>query len=76
MSGVVTIGLDFAKSIFQIHGVDGAGRMMLRRRLSRHELVPYFAKLSPCLIGMEACSAALVLIKVQIQVLERAKADK
>ena len=58
MSSVVTIGLDLAKSIFQIHGVDDAGRMTLRRRLSRHELVPYFAKISPCLIGMEACSAA------------------
>jgi len=58
MSGVVTIGLDLAKSIFQIHGVDDAGRTVLRRRLSRHELVPYFAKISPCLIGMEACSAA------------------
>jgi transposase len=58
MSGIVAIGLDLAKSIFQIHGVDDAGRTMLRRRLSRHELVPYFAKISPCLIGMEACSAA------------------
>jgi transposase len=58
MSGVVTIGLGLAKSIFQIHGVDDAGRTVLRRRLSRHELVPYFAKISPCLIGMEACSAA------------------
>ena len=58
MSGVVTIGLDLAKSIFQIHGADDAGKMVLRRRLSRHELVPYFAKISPCLIGMEACSAA------------------
>ena len=58
ISGIVAIGLDLAKSIFQIHGVDAAGRTMLRRRLSRHELVPYFAKISPCLIGMEACSAA------------------
>ena len=41
MSSVVTIGLDLAKSIFQIHGVDDAGRPMLRRRLSRHELVSY-----------------------------------
>ena len=56
--GVVSIGLDLAKSIFQIHGVDDAGRTMLRRRLSRHELTSYFAKMSPCLIGMEACSAA------------------
>jgi transposase len=58
MSSVVTIGLDLAKSVFQIHGVDDTGRTMLRRRLSRHELVSYFAKMSPCLIGMEACSAA------------------
>ena len=57
MSTVVTIGLDLAKSIFQI-GVDDAGRAVLRRRLSRHELVSYFAKLPVCLIGMEACSAA------------------
>jgi transposase len=44
MSPVVTIGLDLAKSVFQIHGVDDAGRAVLRRRLSRHELVSYFAK--------------------------------
>src|SRR5215469_14465787 len=58
MSTVVTIGLDLAKSVFQIHGVDDAGRAVLRRRLSRHELVSYFAKLPACLVGMEACSAA------------------
>jgi transposase len=58
MSTVVTIGLDLAKSVFQIHGVDDAGRAVLRRRLSRHELVSYFAKLPGCLVGMEDCSAA------------------
>jgi transposase len=58
MSTVVTIGLDLAKSVFQIHGVDDGGRAVLRRRLSRHELVSYFAKLPACLVGMEACSAA------------------
>jgi len=57
MSTVTTIGLDLAKSVFQIHGVDDNGRAVLRRRVSRHELVSYFAKLPPCLIGMEACSA-------------------
>jgi transposase len=58
MSTVVMIGLDLAKSVFQIHGVDDAGRTVLRRRLSRRELVSYFAKLPRCLVGMEACSAA------------------
>ena len=58
MSTVVTIGLDLAKSVFQIHGVDDAGKAVLRRRLSRHELVLYFSKLPGCLVGMEACSGA------------------
>lgn len=58
MSNVVTIGLDLAKSVFQIHGVDESGHAALRRRISRHELVSYFAKLPCCLVGMEACSAA------------------
>ena len=58
MSNVVTVGLDLAKSVFQVHGVDEAGRTSLRRRLARHQLIDYFAKLPPCLIGMEACSAA------------------
>ena len=58
MTTVVTIGLDLAKSVFQIHGVDGTGQTALRRRLGRYELVSYFAKLPSCLVGMEACSAA------------------
>ena len=58
MSTVVTVGLDLAKSVFQVHGVDDVGRTSLRRRLARHQLIDYFAKLPPCLIGMEACSAA------------------
>ena len=58
MSTVTTIGLDLAKSVFQIHGVDDTGQVVLRRRLSRHELVSYFAKLPACMVGMEACSAA------------------
>jgi transposase len=59
MSTVATIGLDLAKSVFQIHGVDDAGRTTLRRRLPRYELVSDFAKLHPCLIGIEACSPVL-----------------
>ena len=55
---VVSIGLDLAKSIFQVHGVDASGHTVLRRRLARGELVAFFAKQPPCLVGMEACSSA------------------
>jgi transposase len=55
---VVTIGLDLAKSVFQVHGVDAAGHTVLRRRLGRADLLPFFAKQPPCVIGMEACSSA------------------
>lgn len=54
----VAIGLDLAKSIFQLHGVGKSGETVLRRRLSRHEFVSFFAKLPACLIGIEVCSAA------------------
>lgn len=55
---VVTIGLDLAKSVFQIHGVDREGRVVLRRRVGRHRLVTVFAGLPPCRIGLEACASA------------------
>ena len=55
---VVTIGLDLAKSVFQVHGVDAAAHTVLRRRLGRADLLPFFAKQPPCVIGMEACSSA------------------
>lgn len=55
---IATIGLDLAKTVFQVHGVDASGRAVLRRRLSRGELLAFFAKLPPCLVGMEACSSA------------------
>ncbi len=54
----VRIGLDLAKSVFQVHGVDAVGAVMLRRRLARSQLLPFFARLEPCLIGVEACSSA------------------
>ena len=55
---VVMIGLDLAKSVFQVHGVDASGRAVLRRRLSRGELAGFFAKQAPCPVGLEACSSA------------------
>lgn len=55
---IVSIGLDLAKTVFQAHSVDASGQVGLRRRLSRNEMIAFFAKLPPCLIGMEACSSA------------------
>lgn len=55
---VSTIGLDIAKSVFQVHGVDDDGRTVLRRKVSRGQLLTFFAGLEPCLIGMEACATA------------------
>jgi transposase len=58
MEKITTVGIDLAKSVFSLHGVDGAGRVVLRRTVRRDQLVEVVAGLSPCLIGMEACSGA------------------
>lgn len=58
MEQVATIGLDLAKSVFQAHGINAAGDVVLRRRIPRSQMLKVFAKLSPCLIGMEACASA------------------
>ena len=58
MSKVVTIGLDIAKSVFQLHGVDAAGAVLLRKRLPRSRMLAFFEKQAPCLIGIEACGSA------------------
>jgi transposase len=55
---VTTIGLDLAKHVFQVHGVDAEGQPLLRRRLRRSEVIAFFAGLPSCLIGMEACATA------------------
>jgi transposase len=55
---ITTIGLDVAKSVFQVHGVNQQGKAVLRKRLKRADVVNFFAKLLPCLIGMEACGSA------------------
>src|SRR5688500_2191652 len=56
MGQITTIGLDIAKSIFQVHGVDATGEVILRRRLTRARVVSFFEKLAPCLVGIEACA--------------------
>jgi len=58
MNQVVTIGLDIAKSVFQLHGVDGDGAVVLRKRLTRSRMLPFFEKQTPCIVGLEACGSA------------------
>ena len=58
MGEVSTIGLDIAKSIFQIHGVDVDGAVVIRKRISRAKLLEFFATLPACRIGIEACPSA------------------
>ena len=55
---VTTIGLDIAKNVFQVHGVDGHGKVVVRKKLSRGKVLEWFANLPPCLIGIEACPGA------------------
>lgn len=57
-SGTTTIGLDLAKSVFQVHGTDADSRVTMRRQLKRKDVLSFFSKLPPCLIGMEACGTA------------------
>lgn len=58
MGQVVTIGLDLAKSVFQVHGVDAAGEVVVRRKIRRSQLRQFFAKQPLCLVGMEACASS------------------
>src|ERR1700677_4413521 len=58
MQTITTIGLDIAKSVFQVHGVDAGGQAIVRRQLKRRYVLTFFQKLSPCLVGIEACASA------------------
>lgn len=58
MNKITTIGLDIAKNVFQLHGIDADGQVVLRKSLRRGQMLPFFEKLAPCLIGMEACATA------------------
>ena len=55
---ISTIGLDLAKSVFQVHGIDAAGQPVVRKALRRAQLLPFFAKVPPCLVGIEACGTS------------------
>jgi transposase len=58
MTTITTIGLDLAKKVFQVHGVDAEGKVVVARKLRRKEVLAFFGKLRPCLVGMEACGSA------------------
>jgi transposase len=58
MSEITTVGLDLAKNVFQVHGIDATGTAVLRKRLRRGQVLAFFARLPRCLIGMEACATA------------------
>jgi transposase len=58
MEEVITIGIDLAKNVFQLHGVDGDGEVVIRRQLRRARVLPFFEKQPRCLVGMEACATA------------------
>jgi len=58
MQTITTVGLDIAKSVFQVHGVDAQGKVIVRRQLKRRYVLAFFQKLPPCLIGIEACASS------------------
>ena len=58
MQAITTVGFDIAKSVFQVHGVDARGSVVVRRQLKRRYVLAFFKKLPPCLVGMEACGSA------------------
>src|SRR5690242_21102459 len=58
MQVVTTVGLDIAKSVFQVHGIDAAGQVVIRRQLKRRYVLAFFEKLPACLVGIEACASS------------------
>ena len=58
MNEITTVGLDLAKHVFQVHGVDAEGTTVLRKQLRRGQVLVFFSRLPRCLVGMEACATA------------------
>src|SRR5437764_9042132 len=58
MSEITTIGLDLAKHVFQVHGIDAEGTTVLRKRLRRNQVLAFFSRLPRCVVGLEACATA------------------
>ena len=60
MEKIITLGLDLAKSVFQVHGIAGDGSVVVRRALRRSQVLDFFRSIDPCLIGIEACASSHV----------------
>jgi transposase len=58
MRGITTIGLDIAKSVFQVHGIDAEGNVIIRRHLKRRHVLAFFQKPPACVVGLEACASS------------------
>lgn len=58
MSEIITVGLDLAKNVFQVHGADGSGRAALRKKPRRDQVLAFFGQMPPCVVAMEACGGA------------------
>jgi hypothetical protein len=67
MQAITTIGLDIAKSVFQVHGVDEKGNVILRRQLKGRYVLAFFQKLPPCLVGIEACGSSHRLSAAELE---------
>lgn len=66
MQSISTIGLDIAKSLFQVHWVDAAGLVVVRRQLRRRHVLAFFAKLPPCLIGVASVQASAICHRLRV----------
>ena len=60
MQAITTIGLDIAKSVFQVHGIDAEGQVVVRRQLKRRYVLAFFQKIPSCLVGIEACGRHII----------------
>jgi transposase len=58
MQAITTVGLDIAKSVFQVHGIDATGEVIIRRQLKRRQVLPFFERLPASLVGIEACATS------------------
>ena len=72
---VAVMGIDLAKNVFQLHGVNDEGEVVIRRQLKRHQMLAFFARLPACLIGMESCGGAHYWSRVLSQLWSLRKDD-